>query len=96
MMTDKTNEKKNDDIEFKLKKEKIINFEIVMTTNEKKEKTMIMKKKISIENNDSYMFKTFDVKNSTERVSTKYYFDDSTSILNFFKTSTFDVEIFSE
>ena len=45
------------------KKKKIINFEIVMTTNEKK---MIMKEKVSIENNDFYTFKTFDVKNSME------------------------------
>ena len=93
-MTDEINEKKNDDVEFKLKKKKIISFEIVTTTNEKKEKKMMMKKKISIENNDFYMFKIFDVKNSIERISTKYYFDDIMLILNFFETSTFDFEIF--
>ena len=64
------------------------------TTNEKKEKEMMMKRKISIENNDFYMFEIFDVKNSTERTLTKYYFDDIMSILNFFEASTFDVEIF--
>ena len=93
-MTDEANEKKNDDVEFKLKKKRIVNFEIVTTTNEKKEKKMMMKKEISIKNNDFYIFKTFDVKNSIERISTKYHFDDTTSISNFFKTSTFDVKIF--
>ena len=63
------------------------------TTNEKKEKEMIMKKKILIENNNFYMFEVFDVKNSIERILTKYHFDDTISILNFFETSTFDVEI---
>ena len=90
-MINEINEKKNDDVEFKSKKKRMINFEIVTTTNEKK---MMMKKEISVENNDFYMFETFDVKNSIERISTKYYFDDTTSISNFFKTSTFNVEIF--
>ena len=61
------------------------------TTNEK---NIIMKKEISIENNDLYIFEIFDVKDSIERILTKYYLDDITSILNLFKTSTFDVEIF--
>ena len=90
-LTNEVNEKKNDDAEFKSKKKKIINFEIVTTTNERK---MMIKKKVLIENNDFYMFEVFDVKNSIERISTKHYIDNTTSILNFFKTSTFDVEIF--
>ena len=48
-MTDKTNEKKNNDVEFKQKEKRLISFEIVTTTNEKK---MMMKKKVSIENDD--------------------------------------------
>ena len=92
-MTDKTNAKKNDDAEFKLKKKKMISFEIVTTTNKK---DVMMKKKVSIENNDSYMFKAFDVKNSIERISTKHHINDTTLILNLFETSTFDVEVFSE
>ena len=71
----------------------MISFKIVMTTNEKK-KEMIMKKKISIENNNFYMFETFDVKNLIKQILIKHHFDDTTSILNFFKTLTFDVEIF--
>ena len=93
-MIDEANEKKNNNVEFKLKKKKTINFKIVTTTNEKKEKEMMMKKKISIENNDFYIFEVFDVKNSIERILIKYHFDDTTSILSFFKTSTFNVEIF--
>ena len=62
-MTDEINKKKNDDVEFKQKKKKLINFEIV-TTAEKKE--MIIKTKVSIENDDFYMFEILDVKNSTE------------------------------
>ena len=92
-MTDETNAKKNDDAKFKLKKKKMINFEIVTTTNEK---NVMMKKKVSIKDNDFYMFKAFNVKNSTERISTKYHIDNTTSTLNLFKTSTFDVEIFLE
>ena len=60
------NKRKNDDAEFKLKKKKIISFEIVTTTEKKKKEEMIMKKKASIENNDFYILKIFDVKNSTE------------------------------
>ena len=92
-MTNETDEKKNNDVKFKLKKKKTINFKIVTTTNKKKEKKMIIKKKISIKKNDFYMFETFDVRNSIERVSAKHHFDDITSISNFFKTSTFDVKI---
>ena len=71
----------------------MINFKIVTTTNEK-EKKMIMKKKISIENNNFYMFEVLDVKNSIEQILMKHYFDNTMSILNFFKISTFNVEIF--
>ena len=92
-MTDEINAKKNNNIEFKLKKEKIINFKIVMMTNEK---DVIIKEKISIENNNLYMFEILDVKNSIEWVSTKHYIDNTTLILNLFETSTFDVKIFSE
>ena len=49
-MTNEINEKKNDDVEFKQKKKKSISFKIVITA---KEKEMMMKKKILIENNDS-------------------------------------------
>ena len=90
-MTDETNAKKNDDVEFKLKKKKMINFEIVTTTNEK---NVMMKKKVSIENNNFYMFGIFDVKNSIERISVKHHIDDTTSISNLFKISMFDVKIF--
>ena len=90
IMTNKTNAKKNDDAEFKSKKNRTINFKIVTTTNEK---DVMMKKKVSIENNNSYMFEILNVKNSTERTSAKYYIDDITSISNLFKASTFDVEI---
>ena len=41
-LTNEVNKKKNNNVEFKLKKKKTINFEIVTTTNEKK---MIIKKK---------------------------------------------------
>ena len=90
-LINETNEKKNNDVEFKSKKKKMINFEIVTTANERK---MMMKKKVSIENNDFYMFEIFDVKNSIERILTKYYIDDTTLISNRFKTSTFDVKTF--
>ena len=90
-MINEANEKKNDDAEFKQKKEKLINFEI-MTTAGKKE--MMIKKKISIENDNFQMFEILDVKNSTERILMKYHIDDTTSILNFFETLTFDIEIF--
>ena len=69
----------------------MINFETVKMTNERK---MMMKEKVSIENNDFYMFEIFDVKNSTERISTKYYFNDTTSFLSFSETLTFDAEVF--
>ena len=77
-MINEINEKKNNDVEFKSKKKKILNFKIVTTMNEKKKKKMMIKKEISIENNDFYMFKTFDVKNSTERILIKYHFDNTT------------------
>ena len=44
-MTNEINEKKNDDVEFKSKKKKMINFKIVTTMNEKK-KEMIIKKNL--------------------------------------------------
>ena len=69
----------------------MINFEIVTTTNEKE---MIIKKKVSIKNNDFYMFETFDIKNLIERISTKHYFNDTTSFLNLFEILIFNVEIF--
>ena len=62
-----------------------------MTTNEKK---MMMKKKTSIENNNFCMFEIFKMRNSIEQISSKYHINDTTSFSNFFKTSTFDVEIF--
>ena len=93
-MINEANEKKNDDVEFKSKKKKTINFKIVTIMNEEKKKKMMMKKKTSIENNDFYMFEIFDMKNSIERILTKYHFNDTMSISNFFETSTFDVEIF--
>ena len=91
-IANKINQKKNDDVEFKLKKKRTINFEIVTTANEK---NVIMKKKVSIKNNNFYMFKIFDVKNSIERISTKHHIDNITSFLNLFETSIFNVEIFS-
>ena len=90
-MTDETNKKKNDDIEFKLKKKKTVSFEIIITTNEKK---MIIIKKILIENNNFYMFEIFDVKNSIKQASAKYYFNNTILFLSFFETLTFDVKIF--
>ena len=93
-MINEINEKKNNDVEFKLKKKRTVNFEIITTANEKKKKKIIMKEKIVIENNDFDIFKIFDVKNAIERVLAKHHFDDITSTLNFFKISTFDVEIF--
>ena len=92
-MTNETNAKKNDDVKFKSKKKKTISFEIVTTTNER---NVMMKKKVSIENNDFYMFEIFDVKNSIERILTKHHINDTTSISNLFKTSTFNVEVFSK
>ena len=44
-MTNKTNKKKNDDVEFKQKKKKSINFEIMTTTSEEK---MMIKKKFQL------------------------------------------------
>ena len=49
MMINEINEKKNDNVEFKQKKKRLISFEIVTTA---KEKEMMMKKEISIENDD--------------------------------------------
>ena len=73
------------------KKKKLISFEIVMMTKEKK---MMMKKKTLIENDDFQMSEIFDVKNSTERVSTKLVINDTTIFLNIFKISSFDFEKF--
>ena len=61
------------------------------TTNEKK---MMMKKKVSVKNDDFQMFEIFDVKNSTERTSAKLVIDDTTSFLNFFEISSSDFEKF--
>ena len=91
MMINEINAKKNNDVEFKSKKKETINFEVVTTANEK---DVMIKKKILIENNDSYMFETFDVKNSIKRILIKHHIDDTTSISNLFKTSTFNVKIF--
>ena len=90
-MTNKANEKKNDDVEFKQKKKKSINFEIVTTANERK---IIMKKKVSIESDDFQMFETFDMKNLTERISTKLVINDTTTFLNIFENSLSDFEKF--
>ena len=90
-MTDETNKKKNNDVEFKQKKKRLINFEIVTTTNKEK---MMMKKKVSIKNNNFYMSEAFDVKNSIERISTKFVVDDITTFLNIFENSSFDFEKF--
>ena len=92
-MTDETNEKKNDNVEFKQKKKKLISFEIVTTTSEKK---MIIKKEISVEDDDFQMFEIFDVKNSIERTSAKLVIDDTTTFSNIFKNSSFDSEKFLE
>ena len=89
-MTNEANEKKNDDVEFKQKK-KSINFEIVTTTNKKK---MMMKEKISIKNDDFQMFEIFDVKNSTERISTKFIIDDIMTFSSTFENSSSDSEKF--
>ena len=86
-MTSETNEKKNDDVEFKQKKKKLINIEIVTTTNEKE---IMMKEKVSIENDDFQMFEIFDVKNSIERISVKFVINDITLFLNFFKILSSD------
>ena len=91
MMTNKIKKKKNDDVEFKQKKKKLINIEIVTTANEKE---MIIKKKISIENDDFQMFKIFNVKNSTEQISTKFVIDNTTSFLNLFEISSSDFKKF--
>ena len=40
------------------------------------------------------MFEIFDVKDLIKRISAKYHINDITLILNLFKISTFDVEIF--
>ena len=90
-MTNKANEKKNNDVESKQKKKKLISFETVTTTNERK---MMMKKKISVENNDFQMFEIFDVKNSIERISAKLVINDTTTFLNIFEISSSDSEKF--
>ena len=90
-MTDEINEKKNVNIKFKLKKKKLINFKIMTMTNEKK---IIMKKNVSIKNDDFQMFKIFNVKNSIKRVSTKFVINDTTLFSNIFKISSFNFEKF--
>ena len=92
-MTNETNKKKNDDVEFKQKKKRLISFETVTTANEKE---MMMKKKILIENDDFQMFETLDVKNSIKRTSTKFVIDDTTTFSNISENSSFDFEKFSE
>ena len=64
------------------------------TTNKKKEKKIIIKEKISIEDNNSYMFEIFNIKNSIERILTKHHFDDTTSISNSSEISMFNIKIF--
>ena len=86
----KINKKKNNNVEFKQKKKKLISFEIVMTTKKK----MMIEKEISIESNDFQMFKTFDVKNLIERISTKLVINNTTSFSNFFKILSSDFEKF--
>ena len=81
--------KKNDDIEFKQKKKKLISFEVVTTTIERK---IMMKKKTSIENDNFQMFETFDVKNSTEQISMKLIINDTTTFLNTSENSSSDSE----
>ena len=63
------------------------------TTNEEE---MMMKKKVSIEDDDFQMFEIFDVKNSTERISTKLVVDDTTTFSNIFKISSFNFKKFSK
>ena len=59
----------------------------VMTTA-KKEK-MIIKKKVSIKNNNFHMFKTFNIKGSIERISTKLVIDDITLFSSISEISSF-------
>ena len=90
-MTDETDEKKNDDVEFKQKKKKSINFEVVTTTMKRK---MMIKRKVSVENDNFQMFEIFDVKNSTERILTKLVINDTTTFSNIFENSSFNFEKF--
>ena len=92
-MTNETNEKKNNDVEFKQKKKKLINFKVVTTTIEKK---MMMKKKVSVENDDFQMFEVFNVKNLIKRASTKFVINDTTTFLNIFENLSFNSEKFSK
>ena len=76
-----------------LNKEKkiLITIKIVTTANKKE---IIIKRKVSIANNNFYMFKIFDVKNSTERTSAKFVINNTTSFLNIFKILSFDFKKF--
>ena len=71
----------------------MIKFDVVTTTNENE---IMMKEKISIENNNFYIFEIFDVKNSIERVSTKFVVDNTTTFSNIFKNLSFNFEKFSK
>ena len=57
---------------------------------------MIIKKKISIENDDFQMFEIFDVKNSIEQVLTKFVIDDIIMFLNIFENLSSDFKKFLE
>ena len=92
-ITSGADEEKNDDVEFKQKEKKLISFEIVTTTNEKK---MMIKRKVSIKSDDFQMFKILDVKNLFKRASAKLVIDDIIMFLNIFKNSSFDSEKFSK
>ena len=93
MIANETNEKENDNVEFKQKKKKLINFKIVMMTIERK---MMIKRKTLIENDDLQMSKIFDVRNSIERVLTKFVIDDTTTFSSIFKNLSSDFEKFLE
>ena len=71
----------------------MINFEVVTTADENE---IMMKRKISIKNKNSYMFETFDVKNSIKRISAKLIVDDTIIFLNIFKNLSSDFEKFLE
>ena len=57
-------------------------------------KKIMMKKKVSVEDNDFQMFKIFDVKNSTERALTKFVINDTMMSSNIFENLSFDFEKF--
>ena len=73
------------------KKKKLISFEIVTTTNEKK---IMIKKKVLIKSDNFQIFKTFDVKNSIKQILTKLVTNDTMLFSNLFKILSFDFEKF--